>query len=161
MKFLSIISSLLTIFLALPALGEGFDGTWSIDLRTEDEKKSNAECGHASFALSQLANNVIIGSHEFYTVGCGRINEGSPIEGKVEGKTAILVITSGRNNAVVKGKATLKNDKLHWHVLKELSAGDPPDDGLILADAVLELEKESPIATVRRDTLKTPLYISR
>lgn len=145
------ITSLLLILLASPAFGAGFNGTWSIDLRTDEEKKSNAECGTASFTLSQLDNNAIVGRHEFYPVGCGRINEGSSIEGTAKGTTAILVITSGRNNAVVKGKAILKNGKLYWHILEELSEGEPPNDGLILGDAVLEIEVQTPNPTVKRD----------
>lgn len=141
MKNYKIAALLITVVLSTPAHGADFNGKWSIDLRTDDQKKHNIECGTASFTLSQLDNNAIVGSHEFYPVGCGRINEGSPVEGKVNGSTAILVITSGRNNAVVKGKATLKNGKLYWHVLKELSPGDPPNDGLILGDAILEIEK--------------------
>lgn len=141
MKNISITFLLLTPLLASPAFAAGFNGTWSIDLRSDQEKKNNAECGKASFTLSQLDNNAIVGSQEFYTVGCGRINESSSIEGEAKGNKAILVITSGRNNAKVKGEATLKNGKLHWHVLEELSNGDPPNDGLILGDAVLEMEE--------------------
>ncbi|HSI43982.1 MAG TPA: hypothetical protein VK949_06525 [Methylotenera sp.] len=141
MRKLSSCSFFLGLFFSSLAVGADFTGTWSIDLRSTQEKKNNAECGTASFALTQQADSTVVGVHQFSTVGCGRINEGSSIEGKAKGLVAILVITSGRNNAVVKGKATLKDGKLYWHVLKELSPGDPPNDGLILGDSVLEIEK--------------------
>lgn len=116
-----------------------FSGTWSTDLRTEQQRAENAECGTASFVLKQSGTQ-ITGSHTFATVGCGRVNEGGEgtVKGRVVGNTAYLIVTSGRNGAVVKGVATLKNEALYWETKEELKAGEPEGDSpLILGKGLL------------------------
>jgi hypothetical protein len=116
-----------------------FSGTWTIDLRTAEEKKANTECGSAEFKLFQTAEK-ITGQHTFATPRCSRVNEGGPksVAGTVIGSTAVLVVTSGRNGAMVLGKATLKGSTLHWQTLQELKPGDPEGDSpLILGNGVL------------------------
>jgi len=73
----------------------GFSGTWSIDLRTPEQKAQRAECGEASFVLLQTGKK-ITGSHTMATVGCGRLNEGGEgtVKGRVAGSRAFLVIRS-------------------------------------------------------------------
>ena len=120
-----------------------FSGHWFIDLRSQEERERKAGCGNADFTLSQ-ANHRITGSHSFATVDCGQLNEGGDgtVRGYVMESTAVLVVTSGRNGAVVLGKATRHGDKLHWVSLEEIKPGDPPTDSpLILGDAVLTLQK--------------------
>ena len=48
------------------------------------------------------------------TSGCGRINAGGEgtVKGVVIGQTAVLVITSGRNGAIVMGTAKLIKSSL-------------------------------------------------
>jgi hypothetical protein len=120
-----------------------FTGTWTIDLRTPEERKRKVECGLATFELVQTGD-LIIGDHSFSTVGCGRLNEGGPetVKGVVVGKTAVLTVTSGRNGAVVMGKATLSGNRMHWKILHEIKPGEPEGDSpLILGNGTLRREK--------------------
>lgn len=140
----SIIINLCTYFcvaFSLTAWAEEgkFDGTWSIDLRSNDERKRDVECGIATFELTQTENK-ITGNHVFSIPGCGRINEGG--EGTVKGliieKTAVLVVTSGRNGAVVMGTATINRGSLFWQTLEEIRRGEPDGDSpLILGKGLL------------------------
>jgi len=110
-----------------------FSGTWSIDLRTPEQKAQNADCGEASFVLKQRGS-AITGSHTMATVGCGRLNEGGEgtVKGQVVGDRALLLVTSGRNGAVVKGVATLKNGGLFWETKEEVKAGEPEGDSPLI-----------------------------
>ena len=135
---------LLTSTLALAAqtthAADGkLSGTWSIDLRTSEQKAERAECGKASFVLKQVGRK-ITGSHSMATVGCSRLNEGGEgtVKGRMVGNRALLVVTSGRNGAVVKGYAALKGEALYWETTEEVKAGEPPGDSpLILAKGLL------------------------
>lgn len=116
-----------------------FSGTWVIDLRTPAEQKAKVECGSAEFKLITNADN-ISGEHLFATPGCSRLNEGGSktVSGIIVGKTAVLVVTSGRNGAMVLGKATLQGDTLYWQTLQELKPGEPAENSpLILSNGVL------------------------
>ena len=110
-----------------------FSGTWSIDLRTPEQKAKNAECGEASFVLKQVGKE-ITGSHTMATVGCGRLNEGGEgtVKGQVVGSRALLLVTSGRNGATVKGVATLRNNVLFWKTQEEVKAGEPAGDSPLI-----------------------------
>lgn len=116
-----------------------FSGSWTIDLRNPEEKARKAECGSAGFELRQNGNRVT-GSHYMATVDCGQVNEGSAgtVQGSVSGNQAVLLVTSNRNGAVVKGVATLKNGTLYWEVEEEVKVGDPSGDDLILFQGVLK-----------------------
>lgn len=122
-----------------------FTGTWVIDIRSKSER--NADCGHAYFTLLQKGNR-ICGDHVFYTPGCGRLNEGDPgsVRGTVVGATALLEVTSGRNGAIVKGKATRKGNTIRWITIKSIKTGEPEGDSpLILWKGILKLDKSQPI----------------
>lgn len=124
---------------------ENFTGTWVKDLRSKSERERGVECGMALFSLLQVGAK-ITGDHTFSTPGCGRLNEGGDgtVKGLVIGTSAVLVVTSGRNNAIVMGKATRKGNTLHWITLEEIKGGDPEDDSpLILGKGILELVKPS------------------
>lgn len=119
-----------------------FAGHWSIDIRTPQERKQHLECGNAQFSLKQVGDR-IIGSHSFATVGCGRLNEGdeNSVHGFVVGNTAVLVVKSERNSAMVLGKATRRANQLDWSIVEEISPGEPEGDSpLILAKGTLELD---------------------
>jgi hypothetical protein len=121
------------------AAEQPFTGEWKIDLRTLAEKKSNAECGTASFKLRQTGEK-ITGEHSMATVGCGRLNEGGEgtVDGVARGNTAVLTVTSARNGQVVRGRATREASGLRWQVLEELKPGKPTgDSGLILQQGLL------------------------
>jgi hypothetical protein len=110
-----------------------FSGTWYIDLRTPEQRAQNAECGEASFVLRQVGKE-ITGSHTMVTVGCGRLNEGGEgtVKGQVVGNRALLLVTSGRNGATVKGVATLRNNALFWETKEEVKAGEPAGDSPLI-----------------------------
>lgn len=110
-----------------------FNGTWSIDLRSKTEQESRVECGLATFVLVQNGNR-ISGDHTFSTPGCGRLNEGGErtVKGVVVGNTAVLVVTSGRNGAVVMGKATKDGTFLLWETLEEIRQGEPEGDSPLI-----------------------------
>lgn len=117
-----------------------FEGTWVIDIRPKSQR--NAECGHAYFTLLQEGDR-LCGDHTFATPNCGRLNEGFPgsVKGVIVGSTAVLIVTSGRNGAIVMGKATRKGSTLHWTTLEEIKAGESEGDSpLILDKGTLKLE---------------------
>src|SRR5688572_21667247 len=109
MRVLSCLLALAITSLASAASSEAMDfsGDWTLDLRTPVERQENLECGIAEFNLTQDGNR-IVGSHTMATAGCGRQNEGGheTVKGIVVNETAVLVVTSGRNGAVVMGTAT-------------------------------------------------------
>jgi len=112
-----------------------FTGKWLIDLRSTAERERNAECGTASFELIQSGEK-ISGNHTFATSDCGRINEGGTdsVKGIVVGATAILVVTSGRNGAIVVGKATTNGNFLLWQTLEEIKRGQPEGDSPLILE---------------------------
>lgn len=106
-----------------------FSGHWFLDLRTPAERQQKLECGSASFELTQTGDR-ILGSHSMATAGCGRLNEGGPetVKGVVVGEAAVLVVTSGRNGAIVMGTARLRSNTMHWQTLDEIRPGEPEGD---------------------------------
>jgi hypothetical protein len=128
-KALAYAVSIFFLSTSLAEAAPNFSGSWSVDLRSAEEKKKNVECGSATFDLAQ-SKNEIIGNHTFATPGCGRINEGGQgtVKGKVKGNVATLTVTSGRNGAVFVGIATLKGNTMVWAVSKQLRSGVPESD---------------------------------
>lgn len=121
------------------AARSNFSGTWTIDLRSASERKANIECGSATFNLKQVGKQ-ITGEHSFATIGCGRLNEGGEgtVQGSVHNGKAMLMVTSGRNGAVVRGMAERKGAHLVWQTLEQVRPGDPEGDSpLILGHGVL------------------------
>lgn len=121
-----------------------FSGTWTIDLRTPADRQRQAECGNATFELLQTGDK-IQGDHAMATVDCGRLNEGGEgtVTGVVTGNTAVLVVTSGRNGAIMLGTARLLgSNRLRWQVRAEVKPGEPPGDSpLILQQGILQRPK--------------------
>lgn len=115
--------------LAAQAAPLDFSGHWFLDLRTPAERQQKLECGSAIFELTQ-ASDRILGSHSMATAGCGRLNEGGPetVKGVVGGETAVLVVTSGRNSAIMMSTARLRGNALHWQTLDEIRPGEPEGD---------------------------------
>lgn len=110
-----------------------FTGIWTIDLRSPEQKKQKLTCGSATFELTQT-DTKITGNHYFATVQCGRMNEGGAgtVKGVVVGSTAVLVVTSGRNGAIVMGSAKLNRGALEWQTLEDIKDGEPPDDSPLI-----------------------------
>ena len=120
--------------------GNSFTGTWTIDLRTQAERQRGAACGTADFVLTQ-AGDSIAGIHSMATAGCGRLNEAGPVKGVAVGRTAILVVTSGRNGAIAMGTARLAKGGLQWQQMEEIKAGSREGDSpLILGRGLLKRE---------------------
>jgi hypothetical protein len=135
--------TLLTLVLAFTTCSsaafaeEPFTGSWTIDLRTTSERQRGAECGVAEFVLTQTGE-AISGSHSFATIDCGRINEGGAVHGVVVGHTAVLVVASGRNDAIAMGTAKLVRGKLQWRTVNEIKASTVEgDSSLILGEGTL------------------------
>lgn len=128
-----LISAIALVTQSVRAADTKFSGTWSIDLRTPEQKAQKAECGEASFVLKQVGKE-ITGSHTMSTVGCGRLNEGGEgtVKGQIVGGRAVLLVTSGRNGATVKGVATLRNNVLFWETKEEVKAGAPAGDSPLI-----------------------------
>lgn len=128
---------LLLAGLPLAALAQQapFSGTWSVDLRSPQERKQHVECGTATFELSQTGER-IVGNHYMATPRCGRLNEGGEgtVKGIAVGNTAVLVITSGRNGAIVLGSAKLNRGVLVWQSTEEILAGEPAGDSPLILD---------------------------
>jgi hypothetical protein len=116
-----------------------FSGAWNIDLRSPQERKQQFECGTATFELSQSGNK-ITGDHYMSTPRCGRVNEGGEgtVKGIAIGNTAVLVVTSGRNGAIVLGRAKLVGGNLQWETTEDIKGGEPEGDSpLILGKGTL------------------------
>lgn len=121
---------------------EQFAGTWAIDLRTPGQRQRGVDCGTAEFVLKQVKDS-ITGTHSMATTGCGRLNEGGPVRGVAVGTMAVLVVTSGRNGAIVMGTAKLSKKGMEWRQLEEIKAGDPEKDSpLILGNGSLARVRE-------------------
>ncbi len=118
-----------------------FSGSWIIDLCAPRAQEQKDECGVATFRLLQKGDR-ITGEHTFAAAGGGRLNEGGPVTGVVIGKTAVLAVTSGRNGAIVLGKATVQGTALRWLTLEEIKAGEPGGDALILEKGLLRRETQ-------------------
>ncbi len=131
-----------TVLMALSVTAQAsdisFSGAWSVDLRTPQEQKQKIECGTAEFRLIQKGQN-ISGSPSFATPGCGRLDEGGEdsVKGVAIGDTAVLTVRSGRNGAIVLGKATRSGTYLDWQILDTIQAGESGDSPLILHKARL------------------------
>lgn len=118
---------------AANAAPSNFSGNWFIDLRTSAEREQKLDCGAAEFDLTQSGDR-IVGSHSMATVGCGRLNEGGAetVKGVVVAGTAVLVVTSARNGAVVMGTGRLHGGELHWQTLDEIRRGEPAGDSPLI-----------------------------
>jgi hypothetical protein len=144
MRIPAITLLLLQTLPTLCAAESSFTGSWYIDLRTPDEVAAKEECGGAGFELIQKGK-AISGTHYFATVKCGRLNEGGAVKGIATGSEATLLVTSGRNGAVVRGKATLQRNRLTWQTLEEIKPGEPDGDSpLILGKGVLIRQEPEP-----------------
>ena len=121
--------------------GEPFNGNWHIDLRNSSERRQGAECGAAEFKLTQ-SGDVVAGTHTMSAIGCGRVNEGGAVKGVVIGNTAVLVITSGRNGAIVMGTAKHSEGNLVWRTVDEVSTGNPDGDSPMILGAGLLVRSE-------------------
>ena len=66
--------------------------------------------------------------------GCGRLNEGGEgtVKGVVVGQTAVLVVTSGRNGAIVLGEARLQGSALDWQTVEDIRPGEPETDSPLI-----------------------------
>lgn len=116
-----------------------FSGQWHLKLC---DKSISEQCGDFTVYLVQTGEK-ICGDHFFATPGGGRLNEGAPrsIIGSVaESNVANIVITSGRNGAVYRVRATKNDDVLSWEVVEEIKLGPEGDSALVLDKGNLKRE---------------------
>jgi hypothetical protein len=120
-----------------------FNGTWTLDLRSTEEKRKGMECGLATFSLKQNRNKVS-GTHSFSTPNCGRMNEGgeNSVKGIVIRQTAVLVVTSGRNGEIVMGTAQLHKNRLFWKTEEILRHAEPEGDSPLMLNAGVLSQKK-------------------
>jgi uncharacterized protein len=119
-----------------------FSGQWHIALC---DKSVSEECGGFTVYLIQVGDK-ICGDYLFATPGGGRLNEGAPrsIIGTVaESNIANVVITSGRNDAVLKVRAAVDGDTLNWEVIEEVKHGMEDESALVLEKGKLKRETEN------------------
>jgi uncharacterized protein YecT (DUF1311 family) len=123
-------------------VNSNFSGQWHLAICDTSISK---ECGGFTVYLIQTESK-ICGDHFFATPGGGRLNEGAPrsITGSVsESGIANIVITSGRNGAVFRVRATENDDTLNWTVIEELKRGPEGDSALVLEKGDLKRETEN------------------
>jgi hypothetical protein len=133
---MKLISSVLLALIAAPAVASGpFDGLWTAQICAA----RSDSCSEALFRLYQ-ENDRLCGDHQFVAPGAARVNEGGPgtVRGVVVGGVAVLAVRSGRNGAVLIGRARLKDGKLLWEPLDAIREGDPVGDAMILGAATLK-----------------------
>ena len=122
-----------------PALAQAlspFAGEWELDVRTPVQRKDGVDCGKALLSLSQ-EGEVIEGRYWYATPGCGRLTEESEVKGVATNRTAVLVIASSRNGALVMGKAQLNPDQsLRWRPVQAVTRGEPDGDDGIVGDTI-------------------------
>lgn len=87
-----------------------FNGSWSIEWC--DRTDPDLDCGGFSVTLVQKGSRVC-GDFGGALVNLRQVDEGDVV-GSVDGDTAILEVRSGRNDAIVRVRATRVGDDLHW-----------------------------------------------
>ncbi len=123
-------------------VNSNFSGQWHLAICDTSISKV---CGGFTVYLIQTESK-ICGDHFFATPGGGRLNEGAPrsIIGSVsESGIANIVITSGRNGAIFRVRATENDDTLNWTVTEELKRGPEGDSALVLDQGDLKRETEN------------------
>jgi len=116
---------------AAPAPAPGFAGNWEIDLRTPAERQAKAECGHAYFQLEQRGSD-ILGEHGYATPGCSQSQIGGPVRGRVHAGVALLEVSSPKQGALVRGKATLFKGQLKWQTLEIIKPAEPVGEQILI-----------------------------
>lgn len=90
-----------------------FHGVWSV--KHCDKAEPSRECGAFYLYLTQQGDR-ICGEHFVATAGLARVDEGDPgtVLGTSDGKDAVLLIKSTRNNAWYMAKGEISGDRLTW-----------------------------------------------
>lgn len=113
----------------------GFTGQWVADLRTHEERARDVDCGTAKLVLQQVGDD-LTGSADLATAECGRVDEGAEVRGIVSAETAVILIRSARNGAVVVGTLTPRHDgNLQWQLQMQVLNGDPEGDDVFRENA--------------------------
>lgn len=105
-----------------------FNGAWSVKLC--DEANPQLQCGSFDLYLTQNGDR-ICGDHFVATPGLSRLDESDPgtVLGTFNGKNAVLLIKSTRNNAWYMAKAEISGTDLVWRRVGMAVAGlddEPP-----------------------------------
>ena len=116
-----------------------FTGSWAVKWCVKDRP---GPCGGFKVFLIQEGDRVC-GTHYGEDLRANRIDEGSPssIVGSAIGSTAILVVTSGRNNGVYLVKATRKGTSIDWRMIETIADGNNGQPAFISTGEVLSAAK--------------------
>jgi len=112
--------------------GDAFDGTWSVAWC--DRSRPQLDCGGFSVTLVQDGDR-ICGEFGGALVNLRQLDDGTVV-GHVDGDTARLDVTSGRNDEVVRVHARRIDGQLHWRQAEELRRGNG-DVSVMAIDEVL------------------------
>ena len=116
---------LIVIFLAIASahcLAQSFSGEWKVDLRNQEQRSQQVECGFASFDLTQK-DKKIRGTFSAGTPKCGRMDDGGQVRGLVTSPgVAVLVVQSVRDNSISIGSASIApSGALSWETSDHLA----------------------------------------
>lgn len=114
-----------------------FDGAWAVEWCSRTDPA--LDCGGFDIDLVQRGER-ICGEFGGALVGLRQVDEGR-IVGSAVGDTAILVVESTRNQAIVLVRAERRGERLHWKVVEEIKEGSGDID-VIASDDVLERSAE-------------------
>jgi hypothetical protein len=110
-----------------------FSGTWSVQWCSKTDL--SLDCGGFNVSLVQR-NESICGDFGGALVGLRQVDEGTVI-GSAVGDTAILVVESMRNQAILLVRAERSGDTMRWKVIDEVKRGGDDIDVIALDDILI------------------------
>lgn len=118
------------------AIKTDFNGAWSV--RLCDEANPQLQCGSFDLYLVQSGDR-ICGDHFVATPGLSRLDESDPgtVLGTLNGKNAVLLIKSTRNNAWYLAKGEISGTSLVWRRVGMVAAGMDDEPPIIPKEATL------------------------
>lgn len=131
----------LTLFATSSSAGNPakFTGSWDVKWCVKDRP---GPCGGFKVFLIQEGDRVC-GTHYGEDMRANRIDEGNPtsIVGSAIGSTAILAVTSGRNNGIYLVKATRNGSSINWKMIETIADGNNEQPAFISTGEVLSAMK--------------------
>jgi len=119
-----------------------FTGSWAT--KTCDRKGPESGCGSFNVYLNQSGNH-ICGTHYGTDEKSNRLDEGNSrsVVGEAVGSTAILVVTSGRNNAQYMVRTKRVGTMLDWTIVETIQDGDNGEPSFIADGEQLKKDNTS------------------
>lgn len=109
-----------------------FSGSWSVQWC--DQGRPALDCGGFAVTLVQQGHRVC-GDFSGALVNLRQVDEGA-IAGIVEGEVAMLEVTSGRGETIMRIRATRVGRDLHWTQVGVTQQGNSDIDVIALDDAL-------------------------